>query len=107
MSGRVVVLRRTARQDVDEAVDFYIGQGAHDAAFRLVDELETDFKHLSRFPETGSPRYAQELSLPGLRHWPVQNYPYVVFYVVGEEHVDIWRVLHAERDLPEFLRPEG
>lgn len=104
MNPNAVILRQTARHDIDEAIDFYIERDAYDAAYRLVDELEKAFEHLSRFPESGSPRYAQELNLPGLRHWPVPDYPYLVFYVVGADHVDVWRVLHAERDIPEWLR---
>ncbi len=104
MSAKAVVLRRAARHDIDEAIDVYIETNAYDAAYRLVDELEKAFEHLSRFPEAGSPRYAQELTLPGLRHRPVSGCPYLVFYVAGEDHLDVWRVLHAERDIPEWLR---
>jgi toxin ParE1/3/4 len=26
------------------------------------------------------------------------------FYLPHEDHVDVWRVLHGERDVPEWLR---
>lgn len=35
------------------------------------------------------------------------DYPYLVFYVAGDDHVDVWRVLHAERDIPEWLGSAG
>jgi toxin ParE1/3/4 len=38
--------------------------------------------------------------LPGLRFWPLKRYPYFVFYLERETHIDVWRVLHAERDIP-------
>lgn len=106
MNPRAVILRRAARHDIDEAIDFYIGEDAYDAAHRLVGELEKALEQLSRYPESGSPRYAQELNLPGLRHWPLPGYPYLVFYTEGEGHLDVWRVLHSERDIPEWLGAE-
>jgi len=56
----------------------------------------------------GSPRYAFELRLEGLRAWPLRRYPYLVFYVEREDHLDVWRVLHAQRDIPAWMQePEG
>ena len=52
---------------------------------------------------TGSPRYAHELDLPDLRFWLVPGYPYIVFYVERDDHVDVWRVLHAQRDIPSWM----
>ncbi|MCY3505287.1 MAG: type II toxin-antitoxin system RelE/ParE family toxin, partial [Chloroflexi bacterium] len=34
----------------------------------------------------------------------VTGFPYMVFYVEREADVDVWRVLHAARDIPEWLR---
>lgn len=103
MSRKPVILRRAASPDIDEALEFYVGRDASDAARRWVDELETAFEHLSRHPESGSPRYAEELDLPGLRNWPVPGHPYLVFYVEHRDHLDVWRVLHVERDIPKWL----
>jgi hypothetical protein len=33
--------------------------------------------------------------------WP--RYPYLVFYVERSDHIDIWRVLHGQRDIPAWL----
>jgi toxin ParE1/3/4 len=52
----------------------------------------------------GSPRYAQELGLPGLRSWPLRTYPHIVFYFEAPDAVEIWRVLHGRRDLPAHLQ---
>ena len=104
MKRKSVDLRRAAQRDIDEAIDFYVAQTAHDAAHRFIDEVERALDHLSRHPESGSPRYAQELGLAGLRHWPVAGYPYLIFYQDGGERIDVWRVLHGERDIPAWLR---
>jgi plasmid stabilization system protein ParE len=29
----------------------------------------------------------------------VSGFPYLVFYSEGSDEIDVWRVLHAERDL--------
>ena len=58
---------------------------------------------VGRNAATGSPRYAHELDLPGLRSWPLKRYPYLIFYVEREDHIDVWRVLHGERDIPAWL----
>ncbi len=68
-----------------------------------MDALEQALRHIERNPVTGSPRYAHELDLPGLRCWQVKDYPHLVFYVESEDHVDVWRVLHGNRDIPEWL----
>ena len=104
MKRKPVELRRGAQRDIDEAVDFYLAQEAHDAARGFVDEIERALEHLSRHPQSGSPRYAQELGLTGLRHWLVSGYPFLIFYQDRGERIDVWRVLHGERDIPAWLR---
>lgn len=48
-----------------------------------------------------------DLNLPGLRAWPLTRYPYLVFYVERSDHVDVWRVLHAQRDIPAWMQEPG
>ena len=69
-----------------------------------MEAIEQAFRYIGRHPATGSTRYAQELDLPGLRCWPVKRYPYLVFYVERDDHIDVWRVLHGQRDIPAWLR---
>ena len=44
-----------------------------------------------------------ELNLPGLRFWPLTRYPHLVFYVERPDHIDVWRVLHGTRDIPQWM----
>lgn len=104
MKVKPVVPRVLAVRDVEAALDHYLGEAGVAAADGLVEALEKAFIHLGRQPATGSPRYAHELGLPGLRSWPLKRYPYLVFYVEREDRVDVWRVLHAARDVPAWLR---
>jgi toxin ParE1/3/4 len=100
---KTVVPRRQAQQDVDEAIDYYLREAGIAVATEFVDALEDAFAHIAMYPGTGSPRYAHELDAPRLRSWPLTRFPYLVFYVEGTSHVDVWRVLHAKRDLPAWL----
>lgn len=104
MKHKPVVPRALARQDVDDAIAYYLGEGAEAAAMGFVDSLEEAYRHIGRHPATGSPRYAFELELFGLRSWALNRYPYIVFYVEHDHAIDVWRVLHGMRDLPASLQ---
>lgn len=95
--------RQRAEQDVADAIDYYLGESP-ELALRFVDALEQAYRHIQKHPGTGSPRYAHELSIPDLRCWPLRRFPYLVFYREGTEAIDIWRILHGQRDIPVWLR---
>ena len=103
MKVKPVVPRTQADRDVDETITYYLEQGAVDAALGFLDALERAYKHIGRHPATGSPRYAHELNLPNLRFWLVPDYPQVVFYMERDDHIDVWRVLHGQRDIPSWM----
>ena len=101
---KAVIPRERAKQDAEEAIDYYLGENAADAALGFIDALERAYSHIGRYPDSGSSRYAHELNLPGLRFWPLQKYPHLIFYVERSDHVDVWRILHGQRDIPEWMR---
>ncbi len=103
MKTKPVVPRELANRDVDEAIEHYLSEDAAEAALGFIDALERAYTHISRHPSSGSPRYAHELNLPGLRSWPLTRYPYLVFYMEQSDHVDVWRVLHSHRDIPAWM----
>lgn len=105
MTAKPVIARAAAERDVEEAVSHYLSEGAESAALGFVDALELAYRHIARHPATGSPRYAHELNLPGLRSWPLTRYPYLVFYLERADHIDVWRVLHGKRDVPAWMQP--
>lgn len=98
-----VRLRALALADVDEAIAYYLQEAGPDVALGLIDALEQAYQHLGRQPASGSPRYAHELNLPGLRSWPLTRYPHLVFYVEQADQVEVWRVLQGARDIPAWL----
>jgi hypothetical protein len=42
--------------------------------------------------------------LPGLRSWPLRRFPYLIFFIEREEHIDVWRMLHDQRDIPAWMQ---
>lgn len=88
---------------MEQAIGYYLEVANAPAALGFVDHLEAGYRHVARNPATGSPRYAHELNLPGLRAWPITKYPYLIFYVELDQHIDVWRVLHMAQDIPNWM----
>jgi len=108
VTAKPLVPRALANRDIDDAITYYLSEEAGQAALGFIDALEQAYVHIGHHPATGSPRYAHELNLPGLRFWPLPLYPYLVFYVERPEHIDVWRVLHGQRDIPAWMQePES
>lgn len=104
MKGKPVVPREQANQDVDDAVAYYLDEGAESVALDFISALERAYTHIGCHPCTGPPSYGHELGLPGLRSWSLSRYPYLVFYVERPNHIDVWRVLHGQRDIPAWMQ---
>ena len=104
MKLKPIVPRALALQDVDDAVAYLVQEQAADAALKLIDALEAAYRYISKNGATGSTRYAFALDLPGLRTWPLTGHPYLIFYVEQDAHIDVWRVLHMSRDIPQELQ---
>ena len=102
-SGRVF-LRERARQDVEAAVDWYREEAGEDTALGFVGALEVALGHIARWPGSGSARCSVELGVAALRCWHLERFPYLVFYVERDDHIDVWRVLHGHRDIPAWMR---
>ena len=103
MKAKAIVPREVARRDVDEAIDHYLGEDAAQAALDFVDALQSAYTHIGRQPASGSPRYAHELKLPGLMSWPLTRFPCLIFYFERDDCVNVWRVLHGQRDIPAWM----
>ncbi|MFC3651281.1 type II toxin-antitoxin system RelE/ParE family toxin [Dyella humi] len=104
MKTKPVVPREQANRDIEDAIAYYLAQDAEQAALGFIDALERAYAHIGRHPSAGSPRYAQALNLPGLYCWQLVRYPYLAFYVERTDHIDVWRVLHAQRDIPAWMQ---
>jgi toxin ParE1/3/4 len=108
VSGKPIVPRALAVLDIEDAVAYYLREGSERTALGFIDAVERTFSRLGHHPASGSSRYAHELNLPGLRSVQVRRHPHLVFYVERDTHIDVWRVLHGERDIPTWMKePEG
>lgn len=81
MKAKPVVPREQAERDVEDALAHDTVEDAEAAALGFIEALGQAYARIGRHPATGSPRYAHELNLPGLRSWPLARSPYRVFYV--------------------------
>ena len=104
MSGKPVVLRERARRDIDEAIEHHLSEAGPAVALTFIDAVEDTLRQIGKRPASGSPRYAHELEIPGLRFRSIAWCPYLVFYVETEAEIDVWRVLHGARVIPAWLR---
>ncbi len=100
MTPKTVVPRTRALADIDEALDHYAQEAGGEVALRFVDALQNAFERTGQSPGTGSPGWSHELGLPGLRTRRIQGFPWLVFYIELDTHIDVWRVLHTKRDIP-------
>jgi toxin ParE1/3/4 len=104
VSVKPIVPRAIARRDIDDTVGHYLSVARGKTALGFIDALERAYRHISHHPASGSPLYAHELDIPGLRCWPLRRFPYLVFYVERDDHIGVWRILHGERDIPVWMR---
>jgi toxin ParE1/3/4 len=68
------------------------------AADKIIDHLAATYENLAKFPEMG--RRRDDL-FPGYRSFVVA--PYLIFYQIRPEEIEIIRVLHGARNLSDFF----
>ena len=71
------------------------------SANRVLNAIEQKLTLLLRHPLAGEAR--SDLA-PNVRSFPVRKYDYVIFYRPIEEGIEVVRVLHGSRDIPEVFR---
>jgi toxin ParE1/3/4 len=103
VTAKAVIPRAKAQADVEQAIDHYTAEAGAEIALNFIDALEQAYAFIGDTPAGGSPRWAMELSLPGLRSTRMKRFPWLIFYTEQETHVDVWRVLHARRDMPNWV----
>lgn len=104
MAAKPVQFRDLATLDLESASSYYLAEADVVIAIRFVDAVEATAQRIGRNPRIGSLRFAYELSLPDLRVMSVGKFPYLLFYVERESSVEVWRLLHTSRDIPEGLQ---
>lgn len=88
-------IARNARAEEDLiAIWQHIAHDSEAAADRLLDRIEARWQQLATYPYSGAPR---DDIAPGIRHLVVGEY--LTLYRVGEDAVEILRVLHGRRKI--------
>ncbi|MFL6846730.1 MAG: type II toxin-antitoxin system RelE/ParE family toxin [Allosphingosinicella sp.] len=100
-----LVPRIAAERDIDEIADHYASEAGEDVAHAFAEALQAAYRAISERPRTGSPRFSHQYHLPGLRSRRLGRFPYFVFYIERDDHIDVWRIVHAHRDISISLRP--
>ena len=100
-----VVKRRAARLDLVEIADFLaIHSGKLQTGFQFLLAAEETFDFLVQMPLLGSPRRLRSSKLRNLRQWPVKGYAdYLIFYRPLQNGIEVFRVLHAKRDIEDVF----
>ena len=102
-----VFLRIVAERFFNDALDRLVDKGEEKTAAGMAAALGKLINAISVHPDSGSPRYANLLDLPGLRHRKLGRYAYLVFYMERDAYIDVWQILHARMDILNRLRDAG
>jgi toxin ParE1/3/4 len=95
-----------ADNDIDECCA-WIRKDNPATALRFLDAVELTCRNLSQMPGIGSRRYAEIPLVRGVRMIGVKGFEkYLLFYLEHETSIDIVRLLHAARDIPQALQSE-
>ena len=98
-----VVRRPKVYEDLAE-ISLRIAADDPQAALRFLDAAESTVRQLALSPALGRPRRFQGEHLKDLRSWRINGFAkYLVFYREHAEGLEIIRILHGARDLPQVL----
>jgi toxin ParE1/3/4 len=93
-----------ADRDIDECCG-WIRKGNPAAALQFLKSVELTCTLVSQMPGIGSQRYADIALVHGVRMIKVKGFEsYLIFYLEREAFIDIIRILHSARDIPEALQ---
>jgi toxin ParE1/3/4 len=99
---REVAFTAAAERDLRDIYDYTIEHGSPERADRLLDELEKLCAKLVELPERGNvPPELRDLGMTAYRE--VHRRPYRVISRVLDDHVIIYAVLDARRDVRTLL----
>lgn len=97
-----ISLSPVAQRDILDISDYYADASAT-LAERFIEELQRSQHGLTQHPDKGSRRYAHLLPDRSLRTWPLDRFPYLLFYRSHNETLKLLRVLHERRALTRKL----
>jgi toxin ParE1/3/4 len=101
--NRRAFLRPAARRDLIEHYRF-LASDSRRIAERFLTSARTTLESLAATPTIGRRWTSQDRALKGVRIWHVKGFSkLLVFYRSVPEGIEVLRVLHGARDLPNIL----
>ena len=92
-----------AERDIEECFVF-IGEDNLDIAVRFLVAVEDSIEQIGRNPFIGKTCEFKDSQIKNLRMWKVKGFTnYQIFYKIEENIIEIIRVLHGARDLPDIF----
>jgi plasmid stabilization system protein ParE len=89
-----------ARLELIEATQWYLDEGSPALAGRFERDIGRAMQLLAVMPGIGSPNY------PGVRTWPLKDFPYTLVYRVVGDTLTVMAVAHQSR-APGYWRGRG
>ena len=99
MTVRTIAPHRHAIEDVRDIICYYREQVGTGVAENFAIEIDDAYARLRQHPSIGSPRPAIDLDIEGIKSWALKRFPHQIFYVIQNDHVELWRILHPRRDI--------
>jgi toxin ParE1/3/4 len=101
--NRAIIRLRPAEFDLLD-IFVYLGRKSPQAADRFFEAAERTFVQLAAQPGIGAPHPTGNPRLADLRVSPVTRFrSYLVFYRATDDRLEVFRVLHAARDVDQAL----
>lgn len=102
-------VRPRADADVDEIGDYLAKQAGLDTALKFLDEFYRTLGLLCLHPEIGWRSSVPRAGIADVRTFRVSERfeKCLIFYCIGDERIEVLRVLHGSRDLPALFDQEG
>lgn len=101
--SREIRKKPQAERDIEECF-VYIGENNLDTAVYFLVAVEDSIEQIGRNPFIGNIREFKNSRIKNLRMRTVKDYTdYQIFYTVEDETIEIIRVLHGARNLPDIF----
>jgi toxin ParE1/3/4 len=103
--NRTLTVRNRATQDVRKQANYILVNGNRTAAEFYLEMVELTFGQLVNVPGMGKiVSFVPDKQMGEIRQWRVKEFTdYLIFYRVDINCVEVLRVLHGARDLPDIL----
>ena len=82
---------------------YYRKVGGDDLGERFFAAALAALRAAERRPNVGSPGLGELCDLPGLRSWRVERFPLRWYYFIGDDRLDVVRLLADAQDLVNLL----